>query len=274
MQVNLILHRATWLNQQQKAIIQQTLATNYEHQLSSNLTAKLCAILCCIPLAETKVLHEGKIITKILTSVLSSCRLFRKCFSTIGTWNLHVRHASKFNSSPEEFRLLLERDELGLQYVATYILKYIGIHKSPELIFAEYNAGDRSSTFTALQQALNYIMANYHLPIKIAEDGAVEEECLGAVKICRTFLPQLSFNQHSSELELLKMLQYIEQVTGKQFMPCIPINVSARGFKYVWKMIKKRKWWNIPFFFHNKINVHLYVQHAMRAYHMLLWECE
>lgn len=261
-----VLKNCYWLKDKQKKIIEKAVDYYRIKGLSDSKIKKLCIILCCIPYAEKIIKIKGKFLTRLLKGVISIFPFLIFFSNTIGTWNLHICHAQKFNLSKSAFRKILKNDETGIYFVIFYIINYIDLDKPVDFIFAEYNIAENATYVAAFQKAINYLF--YPYKYQIAIDGIFGENTKKAMLLSAEIF---SINFHNCSHKNIKVLvQIIEKYTKKKFDPFIPFINKKRNLKYLFYMLINKKWKKILNVFRNHINVSLYVDSSLKSYNYLL----
>lgn len=270
MSFNKMIHRAHWLNDSQKGIIAKALIKLQAKGLSYHELVKLAGLLCGIPYAEKVIRLQGKSFLTQIEGLLMCLQLHTWFCRTFGTWNFGACHANRFGYGRKEFKELLQKDDVGVDFVIDFILKYIGLRKPIDHIFAEYNYKEKATSVAALQRALNCLMKKQNYPLFIEEDGWIGKETLAALKHSNQFL-QDDIDERDIEM-LLDRFAIEEGIRVQPFVPQVRIrrdfgffrNILCKSLRQPSLLLK------LPHIFYNHINVPLYVDAGMDAYHYLL----
>lgn len=230
---------------------------------------KLYALLWGIAAAEQSMILTGKRVSRWIRACGMRIPGGTTLFKTLGSWNMHVCHAKKFGLTQKEFRKVLVKDHLGITYVVDYILKFIGLEKEPQFIFAEYYFGEHATSIVALQKGLNDLLLLEKLP-KIDEDGIYGQETRQALHSLKS-LAQIQNLEPTNAENLSKMIERVSHVAQKQISPFIPQVRSERDFKYVYSVLRESlrnpiRISRILNFFRNRVDIPNYVEEAMRVF--------
>lgn len=260
----------SWSDDEKKILLHEVFTKKKEICLLDNSEkGKLFALLWSIAITEHSMILKGKRISRWIRTCGMRIPGGTALFKTLGNWNMHVCHAKKFGFTEKEFRKILIRDHLGITYVIDYIMKFIGMDKAPQFIFAEYYLGERATSIAALQKGLNYLLSAEQLP-SIDEDGIYGQKTRKALRSLKS-LAQIQNLEPSNAEHLLKMIEKVNQLAQKQISPFVPQLKSERDFKYVCSILREsirnpKGISRILNFFRNRVDVSRYVEEAMKAF--------
>jgi hypothetical protein len=263
-----LCEKSFWLDDSLKQTILTQLSSNYLVQnLSDEEKKKLCVILCAIPYAEWEVEKRGNPIFRIGKILLEPFRIKNYIYTTLGTWNLHIKHARSFGLSTRKFQKKVGNDATGIFYVISYILKRIGLHKPLPIIFAEYNLKADAATVASLQKLLNTLLIKNRLQA-IVVDGLVGEETVNALEICCRILGIVFSNLE--EQNLPHYIEQLEEKTGQVIEPFVPAFIRKRDLSYAFFILKRsfkrpKELLKLSELFQNHIDVPAYSRYALEA---------
>lgn len=269
-----ILDKARWLSGKQKSRISNAIERNpVASRLDSKRKNKLLIILCCIPYAEEKQDRHGKFRTRLIEELIRFSGLETKLDTSLGSWQLNVKHHWKFGLSKKDFKAVISNDEEGINYVIELLVYHIGLDKDATHIFAEYNLKEDATVIAALQKTLNQlrISLNGHWP-QLDEDGILGNDTVLALGTC---LQTLEIDKEFSEKKPAQLLAALQEKSKIKVKPFVPDVKEKRDWKYLIKVLKQSiknigKLKKALNFFKNDVDVRGYARFAMEAYKQLI----
>ncbi len=110
-----ILKKAKWLSRKQKSVIRNAIEHNHLAQkLTDKERKKLTKVLCSIIYAEQKQDEHGKFRTRIIEKVIELTGLATKLDTSLGSWQLNVKHHEKFELAKDDFKEIMMKRELTM----------------------------------------------------------------------------------------------------------------------------------------------------------------
>ena len=238
-----LLKKATWLNNsQRKAIISGVLKSKVADPI------KLTKLLASIIYAELNQDANGKVRTCVISNVMG---LFK---NSLGSWQLNKKVCASLQLKEEEFEHTMKDDQKGVHMVIKY-LKRLGLKRSPEHLFAEYNHGENAVIISSLQRLLNQLRKGKK---KIDEDGfwgpdteiAIDEVAKDkGIKLrSKGIDPNVAF----------------KQLGGSKLI--VPKHEEIRDWRYFLRHFKAGRLRKSMNYFANDVSVKRYVAAGMKAY--------
>lgn len=261
--ISFLLQKTEWLTERQKGIIAAQFASNPTVlALPQEKQAKLCAVLCAISYCEVKFETHRNPMVRLIMKIFNWGPFKYYLGTTLGPWNLGVFHASKFNLPQHRFRKILTDDAQALPYIILFIINHIGLDKSLEHIFADYNLQERATRTAALQRALNLLLLRDGREL-IAEDGIIGGESKRALELYCIPLDM-------DEEKILLKLEEINRSLGSDIRPFVPQPGYKINLEYALEIFKRalhdpKEIFKLKKFFRNHCNVPLYTQYGLEA---------
>ncbi len=255
------------LQEREKKVLAEKLNSPYVKKLSEWDQNRLKRILPCLFWAEKQLKEQGKKFTLYIEKLLSLLKLDTYIFRTVGPWNFNKIHAQRFAYTPKEFVRKLKNFDASTEIVIRHICEDIGLHKDPDLIFAEYNAGIFCTKIAGLQSFLNpFFLKEGKEPL--FEDGIWGEETQKAVK---KYLPDV-FTPLIQDKTFPQQLETLFAKDLKRHGIQIILKVPQLRKKTPWKMIFKPPLPNqtrlkiLLDFLRRDVDIPAYVERGMKAY--------
>lgn len=265
-----LIERAFWLTVKEKKMIAAAMNFSYVKNLAEDDRTNLLPLLCSIFYAEKKLRSNGKKISWWIENTIKKLHLQKIFCATLGPWNFHVCHARRFGYSNWEFKKILEDEKLSTDIVIHHLVEDLGLKKSPDLIFAEYNLHPMATSVAALQRACNFFLQRRGEGDAIEEDGLIGPHSRNALKMCARFLPDYFCLDALNEKMILKTLEYFAKEHAVFVKPFVPQVIIMRDGKFLLDLLAKamknfsqlRK---VPRILMRHIDVPTYVRRGMAA---------
>ncbi len=241
--------------------LQKGLNSCFVRNLSELEQQKLRKILPSLFWAEKQLRERGKKITFYLEFIINHLRVESFVSRTLGPWNFHKIYAARFNYSSKEFVRVLRDFDLSTMIVIRHICEDIGLEKTPEMIFAEYNGGILCTKLAGFQHFWNNSSFRNFNKEPLDEDGLWGKATAEALS--KIFPEKVNFLLQESPKceEIHKILNCVSQITGEQIPPKIPQRKkSYRNFKWSFNLDHLLR------FFRRETDIALYVDWGLKAY--------
>lgn len=260
------------MNTSQKEALDHAKKSSYFLSLASEDQRTLFLILLSVLYGERCLVHNGKKYVRRIENCLEKLKIKRFVCSTLGIWNFNACHAQRFGYKEKEFRAILEQPQMATEIVMRHFVEDIGLKKTPELIFAEYNHNIMATSVAALQKALNVLSSS-----RLLEDGLIGPGTVRALEICSDYLPDFFSLDRINEEMVLHTLDHLEAVHGICFKPCVPEVVIKKDLRFIGSVLIQslkdfRKIKRLRAFFERDIDIPRYVKDCMRAFTLLTQE--
>ncbi len=292
--IDLVVKQASWLNDKQRDAI--ITAVKSLGDLSLAHKKKLFKILVAIPYSEIHQDAHGKKMTFIISNVWNFFK------SSLGTWQLNTKHAHLFNLSKDEFKLMLNDDDDGVNLIIRFLVEQIGLDKAPEKILFEYNYGINASLICPMQKIINLIrkhaagelkdheeiLSNPHIknflrkkiknkledldslekqeltnwPI-LSEDGFMGEDTKKAWRACLNYL-QIEIMEEKEDEQIRDFLKHFNEA-----FPDDHYQIKNRDFRFFISNLRRGKIRRALSVLSNNVNAKEYVSSGMKAYNFI-----
>jgi hypothetical protein len=269
MQYRCFFDKAFWLTDHERSALVASQHIPYVRCLSKEDKNKLIRLLCSLLYAEQCFKTQRKKTSIVIEKILKKLHLHHHLCATFGLWNFNVCHSTKFGYERKEFKKMLLDEMTATAIVIRHIVEHLGLHKCPQLIFAEFNHNPMATAVAALQRSINIIEGS-----RLLEDGLIGPETLHALISMQDRLPKFFNLEKIEEAMILKTLAFFSSEYGVRVEPFVPQVIVKRDLRYAGLLIEKcfknfselRK---LPQFFHNNIHVPAYVEWGMLAFNLL-----
>jgi len=256
-----VLKKTPFLSKKEQFHLQKGLDSGFVRNLNEMEQQKLRKILPSLFWAEKQLRTQGKKITRYLELFINYLRVESLVSRTLGPWNFHKLYAARFNYSSKEFVQVLRDFDLSTMIVIRHICEDIGLKKTPEMIFAEYNGGTLCTKLAGFQYFWNNSTFRNFNQEPLEEDGLWGKATVEALlTICpekKDFLLQ----EAPKNEEINKILSYVSQITGEQIPARIPQRKKKSGnIKWSFNLDHLLR------FFRRDTDIALYVNWGMEAY--------